>query len=81
MEKSLLSSKMGKLNGINIETLNISCNSFLLHDKQVRTMTITADYGGPTLPGEGIYVIPSAETLSVSVSLVWPLYFHTLFIT
>lgn len=44
-------------------------------------MTITADYGGPTLPGEGIYVIPSAETLSVSVSLDWPLYFHTLFIT
>lgn len=43
-------------------------------------MTITADYGVRTLAGEGIYVIPSAETLSVSVSLDWPLYFQALFI-
>ncbi|HDX4245976.1 hypothetical protein I4497_24685 [Klebsiella oxytoca] len=32
-------------------------------------MTITARLGGRTLLGEGTYVIPSTETLSVSVSL------------
>lgn len=32
-------------------------------------MTITARLGGRTLLGEGTYVIPSTEILSVSVSL------------
>ncbi|MDM7272666.1 hypothetical protein QUH42_25650, partial [Klebsiella grimontii] len=33
-------------------------------------MTITARLGGRTLLGEGTYIIPSSETLSVSVSLI-----------
>lgn len=32
-------------------------------------MTITVRLGGRTLLGEGTYIIPSTETLSVSVSL------------
>lgn len=32
-------------------------------------MTITARLGGRTLLGKGTYIIPSTETLSVSVSL------------